>query len=96
MSDLRASVLKVFSDQLAVDRARSRSRLDRAAADGAARAAYAREQRIVQASCDLEAVSGERWQELADWLEAGSSISDDGLIPSPTRFDAKASQAFAA
>ena len=68
MSDLRSSVLSAFGDQLAAERAWSEERLERAAVDGVDRAAYAREQRIVQASSALEAVSAERWQELADWL----------------------------
>jgi len=68
VSDLRSSVLSAFGDQLAAERAWSEERLERAAVDGVDRAAYAREQRIVQASSALEAVSAERWQELADWL----------------------------
>jgi hypothetical protein len=69
VSELCASVLKAFGDQLVAERARSEERLERAAADGVDRAAYAREQRIVQAVCDLGAVSPDRWLELGDWLD---------------------------
>ena len=69
MSDHRASVLKAFQDHLAAERARSEERKEHAAANGVDRVAYAREQRIVQAVSNLEAVSPERWQELGDWLD---------------------------
>lgn len=76
MRDLRASVLKAFGDQLAAERARSEERLERAAAGGIDRAAYAREQRILKASSDLAGVSAERWQDLADWLDRFASGPD--------------------
>lgn len=69
MSDVRACVLRAFEDQLSAERARSAERLERASLDGVDRAGYAREQRIIQALRDLEALPVDRWQELADWLD---------------------------
>lgn len=56
MSNLRAFVLKAFSDHLAAERSRSGPRIDRAAEDGVLRSAYATEHRIADAASALEAV----------------------------------------